>query len=280
MISAAKIRSMAHPWKPSDVMIAALVSADYSKLETGLEMAHWMAQMCHESMGFTALHENLNYSQARLRQIFPKYFSVAQAKAYARKPQAIANRAYANRLGNGSEASGDGWRYRGRGLTHLTGKANYREAGRYLGIDLVKEPDLAADPEIAVRIAIWFWESRGCGNQAIRDNVRGVTRLINGGQNGIAQRIKLTIKAKTMFLTEVQENRMLSLGARGGKVDDFQKTLYDLGYTFIGKADGVFGPLTERAVKTFQRDHGLTETGIIDEPTQVKLDAEIIAKSG
>lgn len=103
---------------------------------------------------FKPIVENLNYSEEGLRRTFPKYFSPARAKAYARKPEAIANCAYANRMGNGDEASGDGWKYRGRSYCQITGKDNYSKFSKLLGVDLVKNPDLALDPEIAAKIIV------------------------------------------------------------------------------------------------------------------------------
>src|SRR3546814_11910437 len=111
-------------------------------MTTSLRWCHFIAQIAHESAGLSRTTENLNYSAAGLRKTFPKYFDRATAEAYARQPARIANRAYANRLGNGPEASGDGWRYRGRGLVQLSGQFNYNRPGERMGVDLVAVPEI------------------------------------------------------------------------------------------------------------------------------------------
>ena len=159
---------------------------------TPIQKAHFLAQMAHETGGFQHFVENLNYSADRLRVIFPKYFRDAKlAATYVGKPQAIANRVYANRYGNGSEQTGDGFKYRGRGFTHLTFRDNYAQAsGNVFGDDrLVHEPDLAAKLPVAADIAGWYWRSRKCNAFADRDDLQGVTRAINGGMNGLEQRL-------------------------------------------------------------------------------------------
>lgn len=164
---------------------------------TPLQKAHFMAQIEHES-GLKPIAENLNYSPQRLRQIFPKYFpTIAKANAYGRKPMAIANLVYANRMGNGNEASGDGWRYRGRGFIQLTGKSNYQALSTSTGIDFVKNPDLLLQEANAMIASLWFWQRNKLSPLATADDVRKITRIINGGQNGIDHRISLLNKYKS-----------------------------------------------------------------------------------
>lgn len=128
------------------------------KIESISDQAEFIANIGHESSDFSRIVENLNYSAKGLMNTFKKYFKTeAEANAFARQPEKIANRVYCNRMGNGSEASGDGWRYRGRGLIQITGKENYRNCGRALGIDLVSNPDLLCDPRYAVESACWFY---------------------------------------------------------------------------------------------------------------------------
>ena len=148
-----------------------------------------MAQTSHESGHFKILEENLNYSASGLKGIFGKYFKDVDPKEYERQPQKIASRVYADRMGNGNEASGDGWKYRGRGFIQLTGKQNYADAGKALGIDLVNNPDLAADPKTAALIAIWFFKKN---IKRITDwtNVEQITKIVNGGVIGLADRKK------------------------------------------------------------------------------------------
>lgn len=173
----------------------------------------FLAQVGHESGQLSAVVENLNYSAKALRSVFGKYFKTdAEAEQYARKPEAIANVVYANRMGNGDTVSGDGWRYRGRGLIQLTGKANYDKATNEMyalpmGVDFVDEPDLLATPEYATQSAAWFWESNGLN--ALSDQLGGandtyifkvITKRINGGYNGLDDRLAIYERAKTVIV--------------------------------------------------------------------------------
>src|SRR5262245_44588065 len=125
-------------------------------IDTTLRIAHFLAQVAHESGAMSVVRENLNYSAKRLREIFPKHFGAGEVQAFAGRPDAIANRVYANRMGNGNEQSGDGFRYRGRGLLQTTGKANYQRLAQFLGADVVGEPDQVADP-FAMHSAVFYW---------------------------------------------------------------------------------------------------------------------------
>lgn len=151
----------------------------------------FLSQLLHESAMMTAIIENLNYSELGLMKVFKKYFDRNSAKRYARQPERIANRVYANRMGNGNEDSGDGWRFRGRGLIQLTGRENYIACGKGLGIDLIKDPDYLLTPEGSTRSAGWFWKSKKLGESADRGDVVTNTKIINGGTNGLAHRIDL-----------------------------------------------------------------------------------------
>ncbi|MEO8602742.1 MAG: SH3 domain-containing protein, partial [bacterium] len=165
------------------------------QIDTPLRVAHFLAQVLHESGLLGVVEENLNYSAARLRQIFPKYFTAAQAAQYGGKREAIGNRVYGGRLGNGGESSGDGYRYRGRGLIQLTGKSNYRRFADWLKTDVVAAPDLVAQ-RYAVHGAVFYWNLRGINDPADADDVRAVTRAINGGTIGLDERIRLLDRAK------------------------------------------------------------------------------------
>lgn len=147
----------------------------------------FLAQCGHESGGFSVFTENLNYSDYALTQIFRKYFDPLTAKKYARKPEQIANRVYANRMGNGDEESGDGWRYRGRGIIQITGKKNYIAFRNWLGRDFALH-ELAEDLDLAVSAAVWYWQVNELASLA---SVEKVTIRINGGTNGLADRVAL-----------------------------------------------------------------------------------------
>ncbi|MEO1321823.1 MAG: SH3 domain-containing protein [Pseudomonadota bacterium] len=163
--------------------------------------SHFMAQLAHESAHFTRMEENLNYSTNGLMAIFrSKFRDEQEAASFARQPERIANRVYANRIGNGDEASGDGWRYRGRGFIQLTGRANYRDIGRRLELDLENDPDVvASNPVIALQVAANYWDSRNLNEAADADDIFEVTRLINGGLNGIEDRQQLLAVAKSIW---------------------------------------------------------------------------------
>src|SRR6478736_3473754 len=152
-------------------------------IETPLEKAHFIAQLGHESSGFKRLTENLNYSAERLGEVFKKYFpTVSEQRRFAYNPVMIANRVYADRIGNGGPETGDGWKYRGRGFVQLTGKANYKEASTALFGDenvLLDNPDLAAEPLTAARIAVQFWNKKNIRPLAMQDDIEGVTRKVN-----------------------------------------------------------------------------------------------------
>lgn len=171
-------------------------------LTTPLRVAHFLAQLAHESAGFTKAVENLDYSAGRIAAVWPRL--APRADALAHNPEALANAAYCDRLGNGSEQSGDGWRYRGRGLIQITGKDNYSLFGGICGARLKDEPDLAAAPDIAALVALAFWRSRLCNPKADADSVEAVTRAINGpALEGIVERRALTEKAKALLAEPV-----------------------------------------------------------------------------
>lgn len=157
-------------------------------INTPKRVCHWLAQVLHESNEFRAVEENLNYTAIRLVQVFPKYFTKVLAEAYAHKPERIGSRVYANRMGNGAESTGDGYKYRGRGLIQLTGKGMYQNYKDYCKFDVVAQPELIAQPLGAVRSSMWFWRTHGCNELADRGDITGITKKINGGTNGLNQR--------------------------------------------------------------------------------------------
>jgi putative chitinase len=167
-------------------------------IDTPLRVAHFLAQTAHESEGFTHFVENLNYSAAGLKNTFPKYFHQVSPTAYARNPEKIANHVYASRMGNGNEASGDGWKFRGRGMIQLTGRDNYTHFSNDAGKDAVQNPDLLSTPEGAAESAAWYWKERDINKPADEDDVVTVTKLINGGILGLDERKALLVKAKAV----------------------------------------------------------------------------------
>ena len=174
--------------------------------ESKLRLAHFFAQVLHESGCLRFDMENLNYSSDALIKVFGKYFRTKEeADACARQPEKIANRVYANRMGNRGETSGDGWKYRGRGLIQLTGRSNYKAFAEWVGDErVIDEPDLVSS-EYAVHSAVFFWVKNDLNKFADKDDVVGLTRRINGGENGLAHRRELLNKANGLL-------SMLSLG--------------------------------------------------------------------
>lgn len=163
----------------------------------------FLAQTAHESMLFERMVESLNYTKAaQIRRTWPKRFANnSAAVAFVSKPERLANFVYANRLGNGDAASGDGWKYRGRGLIQVTGKDNYRDAGEALGLPLLEEPELLEEPVHAADAAGWFWKSHGLNRFA--SNINDCTRAINGGLNGLPDRMRLYNRASAAALPAV-----------------------------------------------------------------------------
>ncbi len=163
---------------------------DYD-INTPQRVAAFIAQCAHESGGFKFIKENLNYKAASLRRVFPKYFpDDALAARYANKPEMIANRVYGNRMGNGPEESGDGFRYCGRGLIQLTGKNNYEEFAMSIETPVEEIPDYLATFEGAAQSACWFWEKNNLNKWADTGDIKELTRRINGGYIGLEDRIK------------------------------------------------------------------------------------------
>lgn len=166
---------------------------DYG-IDTPLRLAAFIAQCAHESGNFTRLEENLNYRWQTLRKVFPKYFPTdAIAQEYASRPdkkEAIANRAYGNRMGNGPEESGDGYRFRGRGLIQLTGRNNYTAFANSLDIPVEEAVEYLETFDGAVQSACWFWDTNNLNKWADEGDMVTLTKRINGGTNGLEDRIK------------------------------------------------------------------------------------------
>ena len=168
-------------------------------INTPLRLAHFFSQISHES-GLKPISENLNYTAKRLWEIFPKYFPTTElCNKYQKNPESIANRVYANRMGNGNEASGDGWKYRGRGFIQITGKENYNSLCNDTGINCVDNPDCLLEEANAMTSALWFWNKKGLNELADIDNIETITKKINGGFNGLAHRKSLLIKWKQIL---------------------------------------------------------------------------------
>jgi len=162
---------------------------DYD-ITTPQRIAAFLAQCAHESGGFRAIKENLNYKAESLVKVFPKYFkSLDEANKYAKQPEKIANKIYGGRMGNGPETSGDGYRYCGRGLIQLTGKSNYQSFADSLEMAVEDVPEYLATFEVAVQSACWFWEANNLNKYADSGDILNMTKKINGGTIGLEDRI-------------------------------------------------------------------------------------------
>ena len=252
-------------------------------INTERRMAHFISQCAHESNNFRSLSENLNYSEKALKAVFGRYFGSApkaDAAEYARNPEMIANRVYNDtfrkyKMGNVQE--GDGWKFRGRGLKQLTGRDNYTRFGASINISAEEAAIYVATPKGAVESACWFWDSNKLNNIADTDDVTKMTKKINGGNIGLADRQSRYKKAMEVFgnpvsLVEddgdddfdIDDIGVLRKGSRGDGVKMMQEALG------VG-ADGAFGPGTERALKAWQTANGLTADGIAGPNTLDKL---------
>lgn len=178
---------------PSRVLSEIPLVMEKFSISNPLRLAHFLSQCAHESGNFRFVTENLNYSAAGLRTVFGKYFrDEATAKAFERKPERIANRVYSSRMGNGNEASGDGWKFRGRGYIQLTGKSNYAELDKIVEEDILANPELVATKYPLMSAAFFFEKNRLwslCDRGAAREDVIALTRRVNGGTNGLEDRL-------------------------------------------------------------------------------------------
>ncbi len=199
MITAETLRKFAPKIKDAELHANALEEArKSSSVNTPRRLCHFMGQIYVETGGFTRMEENLNYKNPeRLDAIFSAVKGTEDARALIKAgPEAIANRVYAKRLGNGGEASGDGWRYRGSGYKQLTGRANYRDIGGKVNLPIEENPEMAREPKSAALIAFKFWDVRGCSPLADKGDVEGVTAKVNGpAKLGLTERREATLRA-------------------------------------------------------------------------------------
>jgi putative chitinase len=264
------------------------VSARYGLASSQTRASYFLANVGHESLGATVLEENLRYSASRLHAVWPKRFpTVASAKPYASNPSKLANKVYGGRMGN--TAPDDGYRYRGRGLMQITGKDGYRKVGEVVGLDLVGRPDLASDPATALLVAAGVWHWKKANAYADRDDVTvddvsefvSLTRAINGGTNGLADRRAWLAKVEPIVaeafrrggaptpiaqpdpdpvVVPLPEPRPDPATLPKALVEAVQRELEAHGY-HVGLIDGKFGSRTRGAILAFQADNGLPLDG-------------------
>ena len=247
-------------------------------INTPARVAAFVAQCAHESGNFRLLKENLNYRAESLMKVWPSRFpNMDIARQYAMQPEKIANKVYSSRMGNGDEASGDGWKYAGKGLIQLTGKDNYSWFAASIETPLDEIPEYLQTFEGAVQSACWFWETNNLNQWADAGDILTLTKRINGGTIGLDDRIKHYKHALEVLggdggghTQQVAESSgpdvstTIRRGSRGATVAAVQAKL---GL----KADGDFGPGTERALMGWQRENGLEPDGIAGPLTLAKI---------
>jgi len=254
-------------------------------ITTKRRVAHFVSQCAHESGDFRTLEENLNYSEKSLLAVFGRYFGAGKRNAaeYARNPEKIANYVYMDEFRKskmGNTKPGDGWRFRGRGLKQLTGRDNYTNFAKSIGMTAEEAAEYVATPKGAVESACWFWDTNKLNKIADTDDVVLMTKRINGGNIGLADRQDRYTKAMKILGgkvdlpkvedkdedddVDVSEIGVLRKGSKGEGVKLMQAAL---GIS----ADGAFGPGTERALKAWQTKNGLTADGIAGPKTLEKL---------
>lgn len=253
---------------------AAMPMFEKYEINTDLRIAGFMAQCAHESLDFTLLEENLNYSEKALKSVFGRYFGKGKrnAKEYARNPEKIANYVYMDEFRSkrgalGNTEPGDGWRFRGRGIKQLTGRRNYESFGKSVGMSAEEAAEYVATRQGALESACWFWEKNNLAKYADADDIVGLTKKINGGTIGLEDRTKRYKDAKAILAGKCKASepaRTLRKGMEGKDVKRLQKAL---GIT----ADGDFGPGTLVALKKWQNRNGLVADGIAGPATQAKL---------
>ena len=254
------------------------------EINTPNRIAGFVAQCAHESTNFTALEENLNYSEAQLLKVFSRYFGPSpkrNAKEYAKKPEMIANYVYmdefrVSKMGN--IKPGDGWLFRGRGLKQLTGRENYTNFGKSIGMTAEEAAVYVATEKGAIESACWFWNTKNLNAVADAGDIVKMTKIINGGDIGLADRknryeaaiailggkVSTAPVFKVVAVSGLDLNTALNVGSTGDTVKELQ--------TKLGlNADGTYELRTKRAVKDWQAKNGLTADGIAGPATLKKL---------
>lgn len=256
------------------------IAVDFFKkydINTVNRIAGFMSQTTHESLDFTHLEENLNYSVENLERVFSRYFKKVDPKEYARNPEKLANYVYmdeyrtrSGRLGN--VYPGDGWKFRGRGIKQLTGRTNYENFGKFVDLTADEAAEYLETKQGAFESACWFWETNRLARYADKDDIVGMSKRVNGGRIGLQDRIERYEKFKKILNDEIKPkerpktsiHRIIRRGMVGEDVKMVQRV--------VGTAvDGVFGPATLVAVKKWQNINGLVPDGIVGPKTLSKM---------
>jgi len=238
--------------------------------DSATRLHFFLAQIGHESGGLTITEESLNYRAERLCQVWPGRFpDIESARPFAGNPERLANNVYANRMGNGGPKSGDGWRYRGRGYIQITGRDGYERVGEAAALDLPDNSDLAFAPEHGLLVSCAFWRWKGLNALCDSGDFVRVTRRINGGTTGLADRRAWLDKVRRILgapppVAQPAPQMVIAV----------QRGLQARGYREVGAADGVVGPRTLAAITRFHQEKGLPE-GVIDDALLAALGVEV-----
>jgi len=253
---------------------AALEILPKYEINTPNRIAGFFAQCGHESMNFTVLSENLNYRAETLEKLFSKYFSKAGRNAadYAKQPEKIANVIYASRMGNGNAASGDGYRFRGRGVVQLTGRDNYTAFGKTIGLTAEEVIDYVTTKKGALESACWYWNSRNINAACDANDIVKMTKLVNGGTIGLEDRKKhyeqaLAVLGGAVPAPITNAASIAGVLKKGSTGENVKRMQAELGL----EPDGSFGPATEAALKKWQTANGLAADGVAGPKTLAKL---------
>ncbi|MGL4964923.1 MAG: glycoside hydrolase family 19 protein [Inquilinus sp.] len=239
------------------------VFAEFDMDDRPNRLHFFLAQVAHESGGLSVIEENLKYSAKRMTEIWPSRFpTLASAEPFAGNPEALANKVYASRMGNGSPDSGDGWKYRGRGYIQITGRDGYRAIGNAIGVNLENDPDRASDPDDALRVACGFWKWKNINAACDEGDFLKVTRLVNGGTTGQADREAWLAKVRKVLKPAPATQPAKSAPPTKEEIRKVQQALRDRGFTSV-TADGIIGPKTNAAIDKVRSDNGL-KPGSID----------------
>jgi putative chitinase len=233
----------------------------------GNRLDFFLAQIGLESSGLSVLEENLSYRADRLCAVWPNRFPTPDAAAAcAANPEALANTVYANRMGNGDAASGDGYQFRGRGYIMLTGRDAYARVGAIAGLDLIAEPDLTCDPQHALTVACAFWQWKNANPVCDSGDFTAVNVAVNGGTIGLADRQAWLAKVRRVLASPPDTQSQPS----PAQVAAVQRALLAAHYPEVGAADWLLGPHTIAAIKRFRDDHQLGD-GLIDDTLMAAL---------
>ena len=253
---------------------AALEILPKYEINTPNRIAGFFAQTCHESMNFSALSENLAYRAETLEKLFSKYFSKAGRNAadYAKQPEKIANVIYANRMGNGDTASGEGFKFRGRGIVQLTGKDNYTAFGKSVGMTAEQVIDYVQTKKGALESACWYWNSRNINAVCDVNDIVKMSKLVNGGTIGLEDRKHhyeqaLAVLGGAVPAPITNAASIAGVLKKGSTGENVKRMQAELGL----EADGSFGPATEAALKKWQAANGLAADGVAGPKTLAKL---------